>query len=322
MRSSPRPARQPQTTEINATARAGTLMKWVYVGLVQAAAFVAVAAVIDAKHRKAILAGGAAAAGVMWMSTSTRCRPGWPAARRAPKAIRRRATMSRAAGRKGTGRDPIAEIVDALGFGGLKPDEETAGEREEQGIGPDREIPGGLNHLGNPPVQRQAVPVPESLWPYYRDDLAHGVEPDGKAYDRDPRLSGGQHGAPPETKITPRQNPVPVYLVEQDGGPGTIRSASPRHITCPASTNAEPARICGKNPYRVEVRLLNEDTATDIRFAQRPSDLTGGGGALLPWPANTYLSLPTQDELYCIGATGAGTPLLSIVEVFDQPEDL
>jgi len=51
----------PQTTEINAGARASTLMKWVHVGQGQAAAFVLAAAYIDRPHRGAILAGGAAA---------------------------------------------------------------------------------------------------------------------------------------------------------------------------------------------------------------------------------------------------------------------
>ena len=58
----------PQTTEINASTRADTLMKWVKVGLVQAAAFVAIAAMIDKRHRKAILGGGATAAALMWWS--------------------------------------------------------------------------------------------------------------------------------------------------------------------------------------------------------------------------------------------------------------
>ncbi len=56
----------PQTTEINAHARADTLMKWVNIGLAQAALFVVVAAWIDRRHRKAIIAGGAVAAGLMW----------------------------------------------------------------------------------------------------------------------------------------------------------------------------------------------------------------------------------------------------------------
>jgi hypothetical protein len=57
----------PQTTEINAHARSGTLMKWVRLGLYQAAAFVLIAAWWDRKHRAAILAGGATAAGLMWL---------------------------------------------------------------------------------------------------------------------------------------------------------------------------------------------------------------------------------------------------------------
>ena len=56
----------PQTTEINASTRADTLMKWVHIGLVQAAAFVVVAAWWDKRHRKAILAGGFIAAGLMY----------------------------------------------------------------------------------------------------------------------------------------------------------------------------------------------------------------------------------------------------------------
>lgn len=55
----------PQTTEINASTRAGTLMKWVYLGVAQAALFIALAAWIDRAHRKAIIAGGVLAAGLM-----------------------------------------------------------------------------------------------------------------------------------------------------------------------------------------------------------------------------------------------------------------
>lgn len=56
----------PQTTEINAKSRSGTLMKWVYLGLGQAVALVAVAAWLDKKHAAPIIAGGATAALLMW----------------------------------------------------------------------------------------------------------------------------------------------------------------------------------------------------------------------------------------------------------------
>lgn len=56
----------PQTAEINADSRAGTLMKWVHIGIVQAALFVAAAAYLDKRHRAQILAGGALAMGLMY----------------------------------------------------------------------------------------------------------------------------------------------------------------------------------------------------------------------------------------------------------------
>lgn len=56
----------PQTAEINAHKRAGTLMKWVHIGIVQAIGFVLVAAYLDKKHRWEILAGGGVAAGAMY----------------------------------------------------------------------------------------------------------------------------------------------------------------------------------------------------------------------------------------------------------------
>ena len=56
----------PQTTEINAKSRAPTLMKWVHLGIGQAALFVAAAAWLDRANRAEIIAGGALAAGLMY----------------------------------------------------------------------------------------------------------------------------------------------------------------------------------------------------------------------------------------------------------------
>lgn len=58
----------PQTTEINAGPRSATLMKWVWIGVGQGVAFVLIAAWIDRRHRKAILAGGTVAAVLMLAS--------------------------------------------------------------------------------------------------------------------------------------------------------------------------------------------------------------------------------------------------------------
>jgi hypothetical protein len=56
----------PQTTELNASARAETLMKYVNLGLGQAALFVAAAVLFDRKHALPIITGGLLAGGIMW----------------------------------------------------------------------------------------------------------------------------------------------------------------------------------------------------------------------------------------------------------------
>jgi bacteriorhodopsin len=58
----------PQTTEINAGARSKTLMKWVYLGLGQAAVIVALAVSFDRKHTVAMVVGGAIAGILMYIS--------------------------------------------------------------------------------------------------------------------------------------------------------------------------------------------------------------------------------------------------------------
>jgi hypothetical protein len=55
----------PQTTEINAQARAETLMKWVKLGLAQGFFFVAIGTILD-KDRWPPLLGGGLAAALLW----------------------------------------------------------------------------------------------------------------------------------------------------------------------------------------------------------------------------------------------------------------
>lgn len=56
----------PQTTELNAPARADTLMKWVHIGILQGVFFVAAAALYDRKHSVPIAAGGGIAAVLLY----------------------------------------------------------------------------------------------------------------------------------------------------------------------------------------------------------------------------------------------------------------
>ncbi|HET7047870.1 MAG TPA: hypothetical protein VFI54_06320 [Solirubrobacteraceae bacterium] len=57
----------PQTTELNANARAETLMKWVNIGVGQGILFVVIAAVYDRKDAIPILAGGTLAAILLYV---------------------------------------------------------------------------------------------------------------------------------------------------------------------------------------------------------------------------------------------------------------
>lgn len=228
--------------------------------------------------------------------------------------------MSRGAGRKGTPRQNAVErlVSDLLGGDGR---ELTDGERRELGIGDDRDIPGGLSHIANPETTPPPAYGKPAEW-RFRKDLAHGVNPDEAGhidrdlYEQHDRPGYQRGGRAPLHEDVPKPLPVPVYITERAGEGDSIRTASPRSITCPASTSAEPARVCGSNADRIEIMLLNEDTATDIRFGHDLAALSAGTGALLPWPNNSYLRMATQDELYAIGATGTGTPRLSIIEVF------
>ena len=57
----------PQTTEINASVRADTLMKWVIIGMVMSAVFVLIATAMS-KDKKAPLMGGGLAGAMLWMA--------------------------------------------------------------------------------------------------------------------------------------------------------------------------------------------------------------------------------------------------------------
>jgi hypothetical protein len=56
----------PQTTELNANARAETLMKWVHLGVAQGLLFVGLAAFYDRKEAVPILVGGFLAAALLY----------------------------------------------------------------------------------------------------------------------------------------------------------------------------------------------------------------------------------------------------------------
>lgn len=230
--------------------------------------------------------------------------------------------MGRAAGKNGPRRGVIEQLLDDLagGDGGGQ----TEGERRQEGIGAERVIPGGLNHLANPPVRRQAVPVPATEYPFSNAILAHGVEPEGHMHERDPRLTGGQRGEAPVTPPPrPLQTPVPVTIVEKPWRDRPQAACDARRVTAPAA-GSEPVMICGANPARSLVQLLNEDSSHHARFGQLADltyDVQNGviaGGARIPAGASTYLVFKSQDELYLTSET-SNNPVVSLILESEEP---
>jgi hypothetical protein len=224
--------------------------------------------------------------------------------------------MSRAQG-KHPQRGVIERLIDEFGGGGEdKP--LTEGEAAQLGIGEPREIPGGLKHLGNPPVVHGPVPVPASEYPFSNAILAHGVEPEGHMHERDPRLTGGQSGRVEyDEPAKVLQTPVLVEVVEKPWRHRPQAVCDTRRVTAPAA-GSEPAMICGANPARSLVQLLNEDTSHQVRFGQLRDLLYDAentvitGGARLPAGASSYTVFRSQDELYVTSETSS-TAVISVI---------
>jgi hypothetical protein len=132
---------------------------------------------------------------------------------------------------------------------------------------------------------------------------------------------------PPAPRLQPSGEPppapVPVYLVEMGDNEGSYRTSAPRSFLAPAANTADPTRLCGHDPSRRYLFVLNEDATHAARIAQRPSDLTFDpvtsktlGGALLPAAMGSYLRLGTQDELW-ICSVDSNTPRISVIQEFD-----
>jgi hypothetical protein len=182
-------------------------------------------------------------------------------------------------------------------------------------------IPGLTGNIVNYETTRQPVATGEPM-DQFRGMMAHGVpHEEDTTEERATAERGGPNLARtrPVLAAAPRElpPPVPVYIVQEHGGPDVLRSAYPRHITVPAS-GSDAARVCGRSPRRSRVGLLNEDATTAIRLGQSPRDLNSGGGSLLPANVTSYTWFETQDELYAVTTSSTLTVALSIVEEFEQ----
>jgi hypothetical protein len=222
--------------------------------------------------------------------------------------------MSRAKGRQNPPRQPKAEDI--------APD---SPEGRQLGMSPRMQghpspIPGGRQHLRNAPAVRETVPTPAS-GPDVDWGNAHGVPVGTHTHaeradaERGPNTVHATMPRPQHHPVREKPAPIPVFVV-QDARDEVVRTAAPHNFTVPANTS-DPVRVCGRDTGRTEVMILNESTAQNIRIAQRPADLTNGGGALIPYPSNSYVTIKTQDELWALSTAGTAATI-SVIQVFER----
>lgn len=181
-------------------------------------------------------------------------------------------------------------------------------------------IPGGRPHLSNAPAIRETVPTPPSE-PEIGMGNAHGVVPGSHTNaeradaERGPNTVHATMPRPQHTPQPDRPMPIPVFVV-QDHNKDVYRSAAPHNFKVPANTQ-DPVHLCGRDLTRTAVMILNESQAQDIRIAQSIADLTNGGGALIPWPTNSYTRIDTQDHLFALSTSGTAATV-SVIQIFEQ----
>jgi hypothetical protein len=205
--------------------------------------------------------------------------------------------------------------------GGALPGPYETGDLESREFGvPQADIPGGKQHIVNAPTH-PVRPGPEDVEVRPADlHKFHGVEPHDLGQYVTPPDATQDQDAPkpePEPQIT---DAVPVYIVESPESK-VIRKNILFNINVGNSTT-RPVRICGTDPNRVEIQVLNEDSATDIRICETEAGLqlasaqgTGpaGDGALIWHGTNSYTRIRGQGELYALTTSATASARLSVI---------
>ena len=181
---------------------------------------------------------------------------------------------------------------------------------------PEADLPGGKVHLVNPETipERTAAP-PERPADYHK---YHGVPSDNGEYDTpSSELGGKEHRPGPLPKLS---DAVPVYIVESAEGNVRRETAMDSVLVSGTALGAvDPVRLCNRDDNRVEIHLLNEDAANNVRIGSY-TELSELRGAMLPAVTNSYLKLPTQDELFAIPAVAGTTAKVSMIFITEVPE--
>jgi hypothetical protein len=201
--------------------------------------------------------------------------------------------------------------------GGELPGPYETGDLESREFGvPQADIPGGKQHIVNRPTHSYR-PGPDQVEVRPADlHKFHGVEP----HDL-----GGYVTPPDATQDTdaPRPEPepqisdaVPVYIVESPESKVTRKNIAFNINVGNATTR--PVRICGNDPNRVEIMLLNESN-TDIRISDTEAGLQNaaaagaGDGALISHSTTSYTTIKGQSELYALTTSNSNGGALSVI---------
>jgi len=199
------------------------------------------------------------------------------------------------------------------------------------------DIPGGKPHLVNPPAyvnrdNRRAAVDRRKPVDYHRE---HDVPPEDAATDYDvPRNlvhadfgESGEQAREAHIREAVEPDAVPVYIVEKGGDEKKIRVLAAFNIDVVpwgGGSGQAATRICSRDPNRVEIRILNEDSNIDIRFSSDLEELSsntadvqgtgaGGSGALLWHGTNSYTDLKTQDEIWAVTTSTSASARMSVI---------
>lgn len=195
---------------------------------------------------------------------------------------------------------------------------------------PDADIPGGLKHLINKPTAHKKPPATyERPADYHK---YHGVAPTEPGHDYDRPVvhdeEASRRARPvPEPKV--HEDAVPVRIVAEEGEDTWIKKTMAFNIRVNKVQAGDVTRICDRDPHRLKLKVLNEDSSTDIRVSNSESELeiasaqgTGiaGEGALIYHATNTYTDLEDcQDAMFAVTTSTTLTALLSVIIVTAVP---
>lgn len=196
----------------------------------------------------------------------------------------------------------------------------------EYGV-PEPDIPGGKKHIVNPQTKvARTAAKPERPADEHK---YHGVAPHDYgqyAYPPDEEDDTAKPGkAAPETHYS---DAVPVYEVARPGDEKMIRKTFMFNVRVNAGNSAQVTRLFDRDIRRIKAKVLNEDSATDIRISSQEEELqtesaqgtgTAGAGGLIWHGTNSYTDLEEcQDAMFALCTTNSSA-LMSIMLVTDVP---